>query len=59
MWSLVMYSNYFNWNSVKIDPLTRNCSSVVLLKVCLYSLLYHYTIKIMIKHGIIFVAPDF
>ena len=44
MLSLLMYHNYFEWNSMRLDLLTRSCSSASLAipcKVCLC--LIHYS----------------
>ena len=44
---------------MKIAMLARTCSSVVLFKVCLYLLLYHYTIGNDCIYSIVFVTPGF
>ena len=52
MWSLVMYSNYFDWNHVRLHQLIRSYSSVMPFMFMLSTVAINI-LKIM--HGIIFV----
>ena len=39
MWSLVMYSNYLEWDLLKEQTII-NLSAMLLLKICLYLILF-------------------
>ena len=62
MWSLVMYSNCFEWNLSKEQTLIDLSATMLLLKVHLCLLLF-ITVSLDYNndciHGIIFAAPGF
>ena len=58
MWSLVTYSNCLEWNLLK-EMMIINLSAVLLLKICLYLMLFITVLFNDYIHGIIFTVPDF
>ena len=45
MWPLVAYTKYFNWNCVEVALAYKKLLFSGTLKVCLYLLLYYYTVS--------------